>query len=135
MFLPYLRSINLIFFLNIKMSSSISIKCPRCGKTFYSERGLSQHYIQSCMLLNSSNSKNISMNSTLSFSNPLTSTKIKEPQLKRQKFNNESYFNSLINDDNHCLKFSLTSDKDSSIDVHNSTKQLILQQQQHHNVK
>ena len=117
------------------MSSSTSIKCPRCGKTFYSERGLSQHYIQSCMLLNSSNSKNISMNSTLSSSNPLTSTKIKEPQKKRQKFNNDPYFNTSINFDNHCLKLSLTSDKDSSSDVHNSTKQLILEQQHRHNIK
>ena len=75
------------------------------------------------------------MNSTLSSSNPLTSTKIKEPQLKRQKFNNDPYFNTSINFDNHCLKLSLTSDKDSSSDVHNSTKQLILEQQHRHNIK
>ena len=82
------------------MYSSNDIKCPRCGKHFNSERGLSQYYRQSCMFLNQSQSKSIYMIASSSSTNQFKSTNIMEPILKRQKYLNDSSFINISKNDN-----------------------------------
>ena len=72
------------------MYSLNDMKCPRCGKHFNSERGLSQHYSQSCMFLNQSQSNSTSMIASSSSTNQFKSTNIMEPIFKRQKYHNDS---------------------------------------------
>ena len=72
------------------MYSSNDIKCPRCGKHFNSEQGLSQHYRQSCMFLNQCQSNSTSMIASSSSTNQFKSTNIMEPIFKRQKYHNDS---------------------------------------------
>ena len=119
------------------MYSSNDIKCPRCGKHFNSERGLSQHYRQSCMFLNQSQSNSTSMIASSSSTNQFKSTNIMEPIFKRQKYHNDSSLMNISKKsvDNNMLNFPNSCEQNDSSITHNSTNQFLLQKQHLHSVK